>query len=196
MNSILTFRTSSRAKRVAIVVHSSSEVEVRMPRDVSEREGRRFVEAKREWILGALTKFARQEKKLEGAYTVPKGSRRDLETYRSQALLLVKSRLAAFNKLYAMSNMLNTECSTCGFTYGNISIRNTKSRWGSCSKKRNLNFNYRIVFLPQHLADYLVVHELCHLGEFNHSKKFWNLVGNTIPDFKEQRRELRRVKFA
>jgi len=154
-----------------------------MPRGVSEREGRRFVEAKRGWIEGALLKLARLEKKHEGGLSIPTNSRKDLEKYRTQASELATSRLEIFNTTY-------------GFTYGKISIRNTKSRWGSCSKKGNLNFNYRIVFLPPHLADYLVVHELCHLGEFNHSQKFWNLVGQTIPDFKERRKELRRVKFA
>lgn len=94
------------------------------------------------------------------------------------ARTLVKERIKFFNHHYK-------------FTVNRISIRNQRSRWGSCSKKGNLNFNYRLVLLPPEVADYIIVHELCHLGEFNHSKKFWELVAKTIPDYKQIRKELR-----
>lgn len=64
--------------------------------------------------------------------------------------------------------------------------------WGSCSKKGNLNFNWRLIQLPPELADYVIVHELCHLKELNHSQRFWDLVGQAIPDYKERRQALRR----
>lgn len=75
-----------------------------------------------------------------------------------------------------------------------ISIRNQRTRWGSCSKSGNLNFNYKILFLEEPLADYIVVHELCHLQELNHSKRFWNLVAQVFPNYKHIRRALRRKK--
>lgn len=78
-----------------------------------------------------------------------------------------------------------------GFSIGRITIRNQRSRWGSCSKKGNLNFNFRIIELPEHLAEYIVVHELCHIGEFNHSGAFWDRVAETVPDWKTCRAELR-----
>jgi predicted metal-dependent hydrolase len=74
-----------------------------------------------------------------------------------------------------------------------VFIKNLKSRWGSCSSRGNLNFNYKLVFLPPAVADYIIVHELCHLRHFNHSAEFWALVAETIPRYKEFRRLLRKV---
>ncbi len=100
------------------------------------------------------------------------------------ALALVISRLLHFQSLYR-------EKFGYTFLYSRISIRNQSSRWGSCSRKGNLSFNYRLALLPPRLADYIIVHELCHLGEFNHSKKFWDLVALTIPDWQKLRVELK-----
>lgn len=82
-----------------------------------------------------------------------------------------------------------------GFMYKRVAIRNSRSRWGSCSQKGNLNFHYRLLHLPTHLADYVIVHELCHLAELNHSPRFWALVAETIPEWKVHRRSLRGMHF-
>ena len=81
------------------------------------------------------------------------------------------------------------------FPYGRVAIRDQSSRWGSCSKKGNLNFNYRIAFLPEILMDYVIVHELCHLKEFNHAPAFWDLVATAFPDYKKLRSELRSINM-
>ena len=110
----------------------------------------------------------------------PRKSRSAYLKHREAARTLVKERLEYFNSMY-------------GFTIGKIAIRDQRSRWGSCSRKGNLNFNYRIALLPPHLADYIVVHELCHLKEFNHSKQFWDLVARTVPDYLACRKALHSV---
>ncbi|MDB5255287.1 MAG: putative metal-dependent hydrolase [Candidatus Nomurabacteria bacterium] len=98
--------------------------------------------------------------------------------YKEQARFLVHERLEHFNAHY-------------NFTYHRVSIRNQKTRWGSCSNKGNLNFSYRILFLEPEAQDYLIVHELCHLKEFNHSQRFWDLVSEQSPNYKKYHLELR-----
>ena len=97
------------------------------------------------------------------------------------ARALVIERVAHFNLHYKLP-------------VGKIAIRNQKSRCCSCSRKGNLNFNYKLVFLPPDQRDYVIVHEICHIKEFNHGRGFWALVAETIPDYKALRHKLRHVR--
>ncbi len=72
-----------------------------------------------------------------------------------------------------------------GGNYSRITIRDQKTRWGSCSSTGTLSFNYRLMFAPPRVLDYVVVHELCHLTHMNHSRDFWNLVASVMPDYKQ-----------
>ena len=76
-------------------------------------------------------------------------------------------------------------------SYGRITIRNQKSRWGSCSSKGNLNFNCLLMLMPPEVIDYVVVHELCHRLEMNHSERFWKEVERVLPDYKLRKKWLR-----
>ena len=78
-----------------------------------------------------------------------------------------------------------------GGNYTSITVRNQKSRWGSCSSRGTLSFNYRLIFAPPVILDYVVVHELCHLTHMNHSKDFWNMVASVMPEYKVHRQWLR-----
>ncbi len=75
--------------------------------------------------------------------------------------------------------------------FNEVRVKEQKTRWGSCSQKGNLNFNWRLVSAPEEVIDYVVVHELCHLVHMNHSKNFWSLVGNILPDYKQLRKWLK-----
>ncbi len=101
-------------------------------------------------------------------------------THKEAARVLIHERLNHFNEHY-------------GFTYNRVAIRNQRSCWGSCSSLKNLNFSYRILFLPPELQNYIVVHELCHLQEMNHSQNFWSLVEQTLPEYKELKHQLKHV---
>lgn len=99
--------------------------------------------------------------------------------HKEAARQLIHTRLEYWNKHYKL-------------TYKRVAIRNQRRSWGSCTSLGNLNFSYKILFLPAELADYIVVHELCHLKELNHSKNFWDLVAETIPDYLEKRLALKK----
>lgn len=101
--------------------------------------------------------------------------------HREAARVFVYERIHYWNYFYRLP-------------FNRIAIRNQRTCWGSCSELKNLNFSYKILFLPQHLADYVIVHELCHLTELNHSPQFWALVAQTHPEYKQLRRELQKIK--
>ena len=82
----------------------------------------------------------------------------------------------------------------CGVIYKRISIRDTKRSWGSCSSKGNLNFSYKLLFLPKCVSDYIIVHELCHLKELNHSERFWQHVEIALPNYLDLKNELRALE--
>ena len=114
-------------------------------------------------------------------------SRKLYHANKESARALVHERVRHFNQHYSTKH---------GIAHGRITIRNQKSRWGSCSKKGNLNFNYKLVFLPEELRDYVIVHELCHVKEFNHGKGFWDLVAEVVPNHREMRKKLRAIERA
>ena len=136
-----------------------------------------FVSSKGAWIRRKLSAFMPFRPSIKRA-----SSRVHYLKHKESARELVARRLPELNAIY-------------GFKIGKIAIRNQKSRWGSCSAKGNLNFNYKIALLPARLSDYVMVHELCHLGELNHSEEFWTLVAKSMPEYRTLRRELREHKI-
>lgn len=163
---------SSRTRRIRLVIYPGGDIKVTTPHKVQESFVHAFMESKAKWILAKL------EKQKQLTRPSKTGSRAEYLTNKASALTLAKTRLEHFNRHY-------------GFAYNNVRIKNNTSLWGSCSRKGNLNFSYKIVLLPSELCDYIIVHELCHLKEFNHSHRFWNLVAQTIPNHKNLRRKIK-----
>lgn len=91
-----------------------------------------------------------------------------------------------------LKDRLDYFCKITGLAYNTMSIKEQKTRWGSCSKKGNLNFNWKLIMSPEWVIDYLVVHEVCHLRYLNHSKEYWNIVSLYMPDYKKAREWLRK----
>ncbi|MEI6810690.1 MAG: SprT family zinc-dependent metalloprotease [Candidatus Nomurabacteria bacterium] len=173
------FKQSQRAKQLRISIKSDLSVVVTVPARVNIAIAEKFVNEKRKWIENSFLKMKEKVEK-RGTASLPKSSKKGLEENKNKALDLVNKKLLFWNNYY-------------GFVWKNVSIKNTSTRWGSCSKKGNINFNYRILFLSETLADYLIVHELCHLKEMNHGKKFWNLVAKTFSHHKELRKQLKNI---
>lgn len=167
-------RTTKRTKRLRVTIYPGGRVVVSYPSRATKGRVEKFMRENMSWI-------ALESERMKGIVVSEKklrGRRSEYLLKKESARLLVHERLAHFNQHYA-------------FSYNAVSIKNLSSRWGSCSMKKNLNFHYKILDLAPELVDYLIVHELCHIKEFNHGKGFWNLVSETIPKCEVLRKELR-----
>lgn len=163
----------ARLRRITLSVNSKGKVRVTAPKLVSKSVIEKFVQSKHEWIEGVLKKL---EAVTKSQFSGPKFS---YHANKARAKKIITERVKHFAQLH-------------GFIFKRISIKNTSSRWGSCSTKENLNFNYKLIFLSEDLRDYVVVHELCHLRHHNHSAQFWREVSHILPDYRVRERELKK----
>ena len=160
----------SDRKTIAIQIKPDGQVVVRCPKRMRIEEARRFVEGRADWIEKHLAKRQSQ--------AVEKYTPKEIKQLREKAREIVTERVRYYAPII-------------GITYGQIAIRTQHTRWGSCSSKGNLNFNCLLAQVPSEILDYVVVHELCHRKEMNHSEKFWREVEKVIPDYKVKRKWLR-----
>ena len=161
----------SNRKTVAIQVNPDLSITVRAPRYASKKEIDRIVEKNEAWIIKHIEKIKMNKAKYD-ALNVEKLTPEEIKTLAEQALKIIPQRVEYF-------------AGQVGVDYGRITIRNQKTRWGSCSSKGNLNFNCLLMLAPDEILDYVVVHELCHRKEMNHSKAFWAEVEKVLPDYRE-----------
>ena len=167
-----TIRRRRLQKRVNLIVHQDGSLVVTAPKNCSIKFIEKSIYKNEEWIL----------KQVSGRQKNITIDERVIKHIRKIIRPTILFKLEEFNRYY-------------GFSYGRVSIRNQRSRWGSCSSEGNLNFNCKLLCVRDELRDYVVVHELCHLKEMNHSKNFWALVAETIPNYKELRKELKNVNI-
>lgn len=167
----------SNRKTVAIQVNSDLSVTVRAPRWATQKEIERIIKEKETWIRKHMEQIKVKKAQYE-SMPVNYLTNEEIRELTDNALRYIPERVAYFSKVV-------------GVTYGRITIRNQKTRWGSCSSKGNLNFNCLLMLTPPEIIDYVVVHELCHRKEMNHSKAFWSEVENVLPNYKESIRWLK-----
>ena len=148
---------------------------VRAPKGMSRRDINAFVESKRSWMNKHLSKMQEQKDKLEQFPTFTMDQIRELA---DKALIVIPEKVRKYAPMV-------------GVTYGRITIRNQRSRWGSCSGKGNLNFNCLLMLFPDEVIDYVVIHELCHRKHMNHSAEFYSEVERVCPEYRKYRNWLK-----
>ena len=166
---------SRRMRRLSVTIHKNKEIVVRSPDFISVSDIESFLKQKSDWIRKAL-------KKIDESVPGVVHSKEEVMEYKNKARGILLERLPFYNRQY-------------NFSWKKVTVKIMKTRWGSCSSKGNLNFNYKIALLPSSLADYIIVHELCHLKEMNHGERFWSLVEKQMPQYKQLRKELKKYQL-
>ena len=203
-----TLRISNKAKYLRLQINHANELEVIIPKRYKYGKAEDFILQKKNWILKHL-----KEKQKEIFYFFGKQLKvqvnYDLFVRRPQIIYSNKKLIARIpagysfteNKIYAswlkhkakiyIHKRAKELSKLTGFNYKRITIRSQKTRWGSCSANGILSFNYRLLRFNEKVIDYVIIHELCHLKELNHSKRFWKLVEKFCPDYKGLKLELK-----
>lgn len=157
---------SARRKKLGLEINENG-LTIRAPKWAKDSEIKSFVLKNEEWILKHLDKYKKKQQELQN---IQKLTNEEITELADKAMEYIPERV----KFYAP---------LVGVDYGRITIRNQKTRWGSCSSKRNLNFNCLLMLTPPEVIDSIVVHELCHIKEMNHSQKFYNEVLRVYPEY-------------
>lgn len=166
----------SNRKTMSLEIREDGTVLVRAPYRMPDAEIQRFIREKADWIVKHLQM---QEERKREEQQQERLTMQEIQELADRALAEIPKRVAYYAQLLKVD-------------YGRITIRNQKSRWGSCSSKGNLNFNCLLMLTPPEVIDYVVVHELCHRKEMNHSVRFWNEVEQILPDYREHREWLKK----
>jgi predicted metal-dependent hydrolase len=165
-----TLKRSKRARTMRLAIYPDGNVVVTAPTFFGVSVIESFIEKHAAWVRAKVAETRGR--------TILRISRASIPDLKKQAHSFIRERVQECAAYY-------------GVTPGRISVRAQKSRWGSCSQHGNLSFNYKIVLLPERLAAYIIAHEVCHIRQFDHSKKFWDLVALQFPDHRKLRAQLR-----
>ena len=165
----------SKRKTYSIEINRDGNIVLRVPLYTTQKKIDLILKEKEQWILKTKQKVCEYNNSQK---TVKPFDKAEIEKLKNDAKIYIPQRVDFFADIMNLS-------------YGKITIRLQKTRWGSCSSKGNLNFNCLLMMMPKEVIDYVVVHELCHLKEMNHSKNFWKCVEDVLPDYKERRKYLK-----
>lgn len=163
---------SGRAKRIIISVKPDRRVRVAVPAKASFKAALEFVELKKSWIIRHLELMRRKEIRRK--------------RIREHAPVIDKAKATR-----VLSEKTKILADKYGFSYNRLTVRNQKTRWGSCSSKNNINLNMKLLLLPDDLIDYVIIHELAHTRVHNHSKQFWQELDSCVGDGKAMAKKLR-----
>ncbi len=166
---IRVFVKRSRRKTISVEIERDLSVLVRAPLHMPESEIRKFLLDHESWIRNHRKLAEQRQKETEG---IPRLTMDEIRELAEKAMEDIPERVRHFAPIV-------------GVTYGRITIRNQRSRWGSCTSRGNLNFNCLLMLAPDEHRDYVVVHELCHRKHMDHSKEFWAEVERVLPDYRE-----------
>ena len=171
---------SKKARAISLRIYIGGQVRLRLPSRMRDSIAINFLTDRNSWLTEVLDKKRIVREKIVGSSNAKKLENFSNEHYQSH-------KLAAQELVESKVSHLNIH----NWPVGRISVKQMKTRWGSCSTKTNLNFNYKILFLPADLQDYLIIHELCHLRHHNHSADFWSEVALMCSDYKTLDKKLR-----
>lgn len=157
----------SKRKSISIELRANS-ILVRAPKGMSEQEIKVFLNEKQKWIEKHLEKLQEREKTME---RLPVFTMNEIKELADKALDVIPEKVRKYADII-------------GVSYGRITIRNQRTKWGSCSSKGNLNFNCLLMLFPDEVIDYIVVHELCHRKYMNHSADFYAEVESVLPEYR------------
>ncbi len=174
----------SKRKSYGLVVDEDGGVTVRIPLRGSITVARKLVADKQDWLMEKI-RLQKQRKQVREAQEAESESK-----YTSEQRAGLERRYRQAAKEY-FPKRADYYAQQIGVSYERIRIAEQKTRWGSCSSKGTLSFNWKLMLAPPKVLDYVVVHELCHLKEMNHSPRFWKLVEDIMPDYKEYRKWLK-----
>lgn len=161
----------SKRKTISLQIKPDGSIELKAPVQITDMQIQEFLNKKSGWIEKNLKAVKERQQKMSQVKPL---TIEEMHGLANQALDVIPKRVSYFALLTKV-------------TYGRITIRNQKSRWGSCSSKGNLNFNCLLMLMPLDVLDYVVVHELCHRKEMNHSPRFWAEVRKILPDYEKQK---------
>lgn len=168
----------SRRKTWSISIEPDLTIVMKVPLSVSGLRAKQILSSKESWIIKKYKELKKIREDMPVSDLTPIQEKALEQRYRQAAREYFPSRVAYYEQII-------------GVTHASIRIRDQKTRWGSCSAKGNLNFNWRLMLAPPRVLDYVVVHELCHRKEMNHSKAFWDAVGTVLPDYVQLRKWLK-----